>query len=136
MEEIKLSLDDLRLSPEARANIERHQQTSRKARNTSMVPFIRGPIPEWWITKAAKLPAKSLHMALALWAVHHCDRDKLVRVNQKLLAKYGMSRDSAYRALVYLGGAGLVYCDRKPGRLATVRLLLDPPPTTNPEQTE
>ncbi|MDZ4784246.1 MAG: hypothetical protein SGJ19_28700 [Planctomycetia bacterium] len=97
------------------------------------MPFIRGPIPEWWITRAAKLPAKSLHLALAMWAVHHCDRDKLVRINRKLLAKYGMSRDSAYRALAYLEGAGLIACDRKQGRLATVRLLLDLP---NPELEE
>lgn len=127
VEETQLSLEDLRLSPEARANIERSQKKTRKSRSISSAPFVRGPIPEWWITRAAKLPGKSLHMALALWAVHHCDRDKLVRINRKLLDRFGLQRHSAYRALEHLESARLVQCDRAPGRFATVRLLLDPP---------
>lgn len=130
MEETKLSLDDLRLTPESRANIERSQQKPRKSRKA--VPFIRGPIPDWWITDAAKLPGKALHMALALWAVHHVDRNGIVRINRKLLDRFGLQRHSAYRALASLECARLVACKRSRGRFATVRLLLDTP---YPEET-
>lgn len=126
MEEI--SLDSLRLNPQAQAVIESAKRKKRKSRSRRTGEwFVWGPIPESYITRAAKLPGKSLIVWLALWTEHHCRKGKPLRVTTGLLERFHVHRNAAYRALKHLEGARLLVADRRPGRIANVRLLLDPP---------
>ena len=85
--------------------------------------FLRGPIPLWWLRRAARLPGKALTMAVALWFGRGVTRNVEIRVGSALLAKFGMSRYVGYRALRQLELARLVSVRRAAGRCARARIL-------------
>jgi len=86
--------------------------------------FIKGPIPLGWITKAASVEGKTLHVALVLWFLAGLKRSHKVTVSQSKLRVFGVSRQASYRALFRLEGAGLVSVERHRGRnpIVTIRL--------------
>ncbi|CUI27238.1 hypothetical protein [Achromobacter kerstersii] len=86
-------------------------------------PFIKGPIGLDWIGAAARLPGKSLHVALALQYLAGLQRAKTVKLNAKTLDTLGVARDAKYEALRRLELAGLISTKAKPGRQAIVTLL-------------
>ena len=86
--------------------------------------FIKGPIPLGWITKAASVEGKTLHVAIALWFLAGLKRSRQVALSQSTLRLFGVSRQASYRALSRLESAGLVSVDRHPGRNPIVTILL------------
>lgn len=86
-------------------------------------PFIKGPIGLDWIGAAARLPGKSLHVALALQYLAGLQRTKTVKLNAKTLDTLGVARDAKYEALRRLEQAGLISTETQPGRTAVVTLL-------------
>ena len=84
--------------------------------------FICGPIPLGWITKAACVEGKTLHVAIALWFLAGLKRSHKVALPQSTLKRFGVSRQASYRALLRLEDAGLVSVDRHPGRNAIVTI--------------
>ncbi len=95
----------------------------RKKSDRSSKMFIKGPIPLGWITKAAGVGGKTLHVAMALWFLVGLKRSRTVTLSQSKLKLFGVSRQASYRALLRLEDAGLVLVDRHPGRNATVTIL-------------
>src|SRR5450759_2876614 len=78
--------------------------------------FIKGPIPLDWIEVAAKLPGKTLHVALAICYLAGMNKLKPFRLTRRTIKVFGVSRHAAYRALGAMEEAGLVDVERHPGK--------------------
>ena len=84
--------------------------------------FIKGPLPLDWMQQAARLPGKTLQVALALWYLAGLQKSQTVKLASKPLEAMGVSRDAKYDALARLVRAGLVAVDQKPGQAPIVTL--------------
>ena len=67
-----------------------------------------------WLAKAACLPGRTLHYALALLSQANPD-SLVVTPTRWTLTRYGISDDLATKALTRLTEAGLIRCERKRG---------------------
>jgi len=85
--------------------------------------FLKGPIPLRWLTRAATLPGKALHVALALWFQAGVERSATVRLNLSRLQDFGVERSAGSRALAMLVTRQLVTVQQRPGRAAIVTIL-------------
>ena len=85
--------------------------------------FLEGPIPLIWFIKAAKLPGKALHVALALWYLAGLENSGEVYLSNRLINIFGVERHAGYRALKALEGAGLVSVQRHQGLSPRVTIL-------------
>ncbi len=92
--------------------------------------FLCGPIPWGWWSAAAQLPGKSLHVASVIWLFALMKKSVTVQLPSSVLKELGVSRKATYRVLKALEGAGLVTCDRGPGRRPIITVL-DPPEELN-----
>jgi hypothetical protein len=114
--------ESLRLSGSAfPAAAEARPKPRRPPRHRPGEWFLRGPIPWPWLEAAARLPGKSLALALCLWR----EAGRLRRRTVKLClsrAGLGLDRQVARRALRSLESAGLVTSVRKPGHGVEVTL--------------
>jgi DNA-binding transcriptional ArsR family regulator len=88
--------------------------------------FLKGPVPWDWVRAAARLPGKALAAGLGVWFEAGCASTGTVPVTLARLARVGISRDAARRALAQLERAGLATLDRRPGRATRVTLLSAP----------
>lgn len=82
--------------------------------------FLRGPIPLPWLQKAARLPGKSLHVAMLIWFRVGCERSNEVALCPAHRRRFGLQRHAVQRALRALERAELVYVARKNGRASVV----------------
>ena len=85
--------------------------------------FLKGPIPWAWLSAAARLPGRALHVAIGirLWTgIKKTDR---IAFSVSTLAELGVSRPAAYRGLTALEGRGLVTVDRHRGRKPRVTVV-------------
>jgi len=85
--------------------------------------FLKGPIPMAWLSCAIALPGKAVHVGLVLWFHSGLARSNRVSVSMSSFTRYGVSRYAAARGLAALERAGLVTCERAPGRKARVEIL-------------
>ena len=85
--------------------------------------FLRGPVTWSWIERAAVLPGKALHVALATQLLVGMCGERRVRLGPKYLRRMGVSRHASYRALVKLESAGLVSAKRRRGRSPEVTVI-------------
>jgi len=114
--------EELRLS-EAEKPPRYNQNSVRKRKKWQGGWFVKGPLPLSWLTKAARLQGKVLHVGIALWFLVGLKRSRRVRLPQSTLKIFGVSRQASYRALRRLEKNGLVLVERHPGRLPIVTLL-------------
>jgi len=82
--------------------------------------FIRGPIPLDWLSRAAKLPGKALHVALAALWLQGMAKGKPFKLSRRALERLNVERDAASSGLVRLEQAGLVQVERNAGQRPTV----------------
>jgi hypothetical protein len=78
--------------------------------------FLKGPIAMHWLEKAAALPGKALHVALALHWLSGLTKGNPFKLTQKALDLMHVSRDATDAGLQRLEDAGLIHVERKPGR--------------------
>lgn len=78
-----------------------------------------------WVAAAARLPGKSLHVALAIASLASLRGASCVRLGAGTLQRYGVA-DAVYDALSRLAEAGLVTVDRRRGRHPAVTVLHGP----------
>ena len=95
--------------------------------------FLKGPVPMSWLSRAAALRGKALHVGLAVWHLVGMRKSATVSLSRRVLAELGVRRHASYRALKSLEAAGLVSISRRPGCLSRVTLLpvalhVDPAP--------
>jgi hypothetical protein len=76
-----------------------------------------------WLERAANLPGRALHVALAVRHQSALKRCPRVPLPNNQLAGFGVDRDAKRRGLVALETAGLVSVERKPGRNPIVTII-------------
>jgi hypothetical protein len=80
-------------------------------------------IPLRWLETAAILPGKSLHTGLALWFTAGKAKCAKVPLSNVSGCRFGLDRNSKYRALEWLEGAGLITVERRVGKTPLVTIL-------------
>lgn len=86
--------------------------------------YLSGPIPGDWLSRAAALPGRALHVALAVQHGLRLNRSEKVKLTRRLLDCFGVNRKAAYRGLLALETAGLIAIEeRGRGRCPVVRIL-------------
>jgi hypothetical protein len=88
--------------------------------------FLRGPVPLEWLTVAANLPGKALHLAIALWWRHGLVKGKPFKLTKSALLALNVERDAERLGLARLEQAGLIQLERKPGQRPTISILTLP----------
>ena len=88
--------------------------------------FLRGPIPLDWLSRAAALPGRSLHVAIAVWFMAGLKKTSMVPVSNITSLQFGLDRNAKYRALEWLEHANLIAVERRPGRAPIVTILEAP----------
>jgi hypothetical protein len=88
--------------------------------------FVRGPIPLAWLEKASRLRSKAcLLVALAIWYRRGIvGEHRPIKVTNKLVGRFGVTRRSKYAALKALANAGLVKVTGSPRKTPTVTVIL------------
>ena len=76
-----------------------------------------------WLEVAAKLPGKSMHLAVVLLHLAAVEQRARVMVSNRACEKFGLDRNAKYRALLSLEGAGLVRVQRNLGRSPVVEIM-------------
>ncbi len=89
--------------------------------------FIRGPIPLSWLAVAAKLPGKTIHVALALWWLYGMSNGAPLKMTRQALVALNVERDAERAGLIRLESAGLIRVARRPGQRPLVTILAAPP---------
>lgn len=84
--------------------------------------FLKGPIPQLWLSAAAALPGKSLHVGVAIWFLAGLTRSRSVRLSGRVSRAFGVDRHAKYRALRWLEDAKLVAVLQRPGCSPVVTL--------------
>jgi hypothetical protein len=102
------------------------QPSIRPPRHRPTERFLKGPIPWPWLEVAARLPGKTLALALALWREAGYRRRRTVKLCLNRV-ELGVTRQASRRALRCLEAAGLVSVARQPGHGLEVTLLDVPP---------
>ena len=77
--------------------------------------FLLGPIPGDWLSQAAQLPGKSLHVAMALWFLGGLNGGCPVKLTRATREEFGLSPDCTRRGLGWLEEQGLIEVERRPG---------------------
>ncbi len=85
--------------------------------------FLCGPIPMNWLSKAAKLPGKTLNVALALCWLHGMAKWKPFKLTQKALTSLHVGRDATSDGLARLEQGGLIRVERKAGQRPIISIL-------------
>lgn len=101
---------------------------------TNRREHLRGPIPLDWLSKAARLPGKSLHVGIALWFMGGVQKSRTVPLSNITSLRFGLDRNAKYRALAWLEQAGLIAVERKLG-CAPIVTLNDAPSSPPREST-
>jgi DNA-binding MarR family transcriptional regulator len=78
-----------------------------------------------WIARAAVLPGKTLHVALAIWLATNGQHERTIYPLKRYCTKFGIARDALYPALDKLEQAGLIRTNRHRGRAARITLLCE-----------
>ena len=85
--------------------------------------FTNEPVPLTWLERAAGLPGRSIHVAVALWYEAARSRSRCVALSNKLCLRFHIERNAKYRALRSLELAGLAFVERRRGRSPRVTIL-------------
>ena len=88
--------------------------------------FLKGPVPLGWLAVAARLRGKALAVGIAVWFESGRKKRSVVNLTGPILARFGVSRHSAYRALEALEKAGLVRVERNNGKNSLVEIKEQP----------
>jgi hypothetical protein len=85
--------------------------------------FIKGPIPMSWLSSVARLPGKSVHVALALFWLAGMKPQGKVKMTRQAQNLFNVSDDAYRDALPRLEKAGLIKVWRAPGQRAQVEIV-------------
>ena len=76
-----------------------------------------------WLERAVKLPGRAMHLAVVLQHLASVQQARCVSLDNGTCLRFGIARNSKYRALQWLEKAGLVTVTRKLGRSPIVTIL-------------
>jgi hypothetical protein len=87
--------------------------------------FLKGPIPWWWIERAAALPGEALTVALVIWLWVGMRRSQTIRLSARhVFPGMRVSRYAVYRGLDALEQARLITCRRRRGHPPLITVIL------------
>src|SRR5215831_13441617 len=86
-------------APEGGPPAPSQRPSKRPPRHQPGEPFLKGPVPWPWLTTAARLPGKALHVAVLLWREAGCRDSRAVAFCLSRVGELGVRQDSARRAL-------------------------------------
>ncbi len=87
-------------------------------------PFIKGPIDLEWISRVAHLPGKAPNVGLVLIYLSGLTKStEDLRLSQKHLKSFNVTRKAANRVLNFMEEAGLVKIERVQGRKHRVTII-------------
>jgi len=109
-----LRLPDVRTAPST--------DTKKPPRHKTGGKFLKGPVPWDWISMAAKLPGKALHVSIVLWFLAGVKNSRTIILSSTALKGIGVKRNAAYRGLAALEESGLVSVVRHRGRCPVVTI--------------
>ena len=126
----KIDLDQYRLEVSNTAKTAIPDRTAGKAYSAprQKYPFLKGPIPRWWLERAATLPGKAFTIGVVLWYRMGITKKNKVRPSWKLWAKFSIGRHAAYRGLKQLESAELICVERCIGKNPVVTVITEPAP--------
>jgi hypothetical protein len=84
--------------------------------------FLRGPVDWAWLTAAARLPGRALHLALVISYLDGFEKTGTVKLRPSVQRELGIDRHASYRALKLLEKAELISVKRGKGKAATVTI--------------
>ena len=84
--------------------------------------FLKGPISLDWISEAAKLPGKALHLAVAIQWLAGMSSNQKLKITAKALELLGVSKDAYRDGLRRLEEAELVSVERRVGQFPWVTI--------------
>jgi hypothetical protein len=99
---------------------------SKPARVFHRGEFLKGPIPLAWLSAAAKLPGKALHVGLAIWFEHGRRKNLEFRLTASVLKRFGIARKAGYRGLDALERTRLIVAQRRHGKNPVITLSIPP----------
>jgi hypothetical protein len=76
-----------------------------------------------WLRKAAELPGRALHVAIALKLQADLERSTAIKSQRALVESFGVDRYAERRALAALAEAGLIRLVRHRGRRPVVEVI-------------
>jgi hypothetical protein len=76
-----------------------------------------------WVETAARLPGRSLHVAVALRYAADLSGSASVHLSNTVCERFGLNRNAKYRGLQSLEQVGLVVVERKRGQSPLVTIL-------------
>ena len=117
------SFNPKRLQLPARPTVSTKPQGTTTKRRRRTAWFLKGPISWAWLSAAARLPGRALHVALWIRFWSGVKRSNQVAISISGLSVMGVSRYAAYRGLAALEGAGLVAVRRHRGRKPRVTVI-------------
>jgi hypothetical protein len=120
------AIDPKRVQFERRAVFQSSSAPSKPPRPKLGAKFLRGPVPLEWLSRAAALPGRSLHVAVAVWFMAGLRKSRTVPVSNVTGLKFGLDRNAKYRAREWLENAKLISVERQVGR-APIVTILEPP---------
>ncbi|MGA2917948.1 hypothetical protein [Methanoregula sp.] len=124
------SADKLDLANENKIDLPACQSITKKAppspRKRRYDKFLCGPVPLVWLTMAAKLSGKALHLGVALWYLAGLTKSFTIKVTRSTLDQFGISRWSVSRNLHLLELAGLVTVERRGGKAPLITIVEEP----------
>ena len=85
--------------------------------------FLQGPIPWPWLSRAGRLPGRTLHVAIAIWHIAFMNKNPTVAVSNKILQSLDVDRYAKSRSLELLEKADLISVQRRTGRNPVVTIL-------------
>jgi hypothetical protein len=116
-----LILHDMKLISPTQCSTPR--KTTRCPKRAKYKQFVSGPIPLEWLSRAAHLSDKSLHVGIALWYMRYLTNSKTVKLSKKTLEIFDISRWTVRRALNLMKAGGLVAVDSHTGRSPLVTII-------------
>lgn len=85
--------------------------------------FLKGPISMDWLSRAAALPGKALHLAIAIQWLAGMAKTSVFVLTRKALALFDVGPDAKADALKRLENQGLIRVERCPGKRHRVEVL-------------
>jgi hypothetical protein len=116
------SPDSLRVPPEMGVYAKKSRFIRRPVRVFDE-PFVSS-LPLRWVSAAARLPGKSLQVALVVWYQTTIEKNVTIKLSSKTLEMFGVTDGGTKRrALESLENGGLIKVEQKNGKLPLVTIL-------------
>ena len=95
----------------------------KNARHRITRPASCRPVNFPWLAVAAKLPGRTMNVAMAIWFVASLRKTPTIRLAPYALRMFGVSRDCCYDSLRRLSDAGLIALKTRRGALPVMTLV-------------